>query len=315
MTPQDDWKYDVAISLLSQDAATGAKLADRLQRAGWEVFFYRERPEETAGPEGIESFRAPFREDTRFSVILFREGWGETEWTAVEAQAIKERQLEDRWRSFQVVRVGPGELPNWVPDEHIYVNFDEFGVEGAAAVIDEHLRRGGAEASSETPAERGARLEREAERRRAGRNFLRSQEGSDAVRSAVDTLFGYLSSQVDAMQAEADVPISFEKGRPRVVAVTLPKASVQLAFTKVTPADKSTLYVHEYLGKARLEGVPLQPPEKINEVQGRVRADEEGSIYFYAKGQPERSYAPQEFGRLLLERTLDRHYQDEGPAP
>lgn len=228
MVPSDGQKYDVAISLLSRDASIGAELADRLQRAGWEVFFYRERLEETAGPEGVEWFRTPFRENTRFSLILFREGWGETEWTAVEAQAIKERQLEDRWRSFQVVRVGPGELPKWIPDEHIWVDFDEYGVEGAAAVTEEHLRRSGTEASPETPAERAERLQRQQNRRRqqAGPPL---EEGSKARRKALDEMLALARAQVEEIAGSGvDIGVVEKDGRDRVWAVNLPRGGLEL---------------------------------------------------------------------------------------
>ena len=82
--------YDVAISFLSQDESIASALYNLLD-VGLKVFFYPRNQEELAGTDGFESMRRPFVDGSRVTVILYREQWGKTPWTGVEAHAIKDR--------------------------------------------------------------------------------------------------------------------------------------------------------------------------------------------------------------------------------
>ena len=61
-------------------------------------FVYSKRQEDLAGRDGVEAFREVFRHRNSLSVVLHREGWGETPWTRVEETAIRDRCLADGWR-------------------------------------------------------------------------------------------------------------------------------------------------------------------------------------------------------------------------
>ncbi len=92
------FKYDVAFSFLARDLGIAQDLENRLT-PGLSTFVYARRKEELLGRDGMDSFSEVFRRDTRLSVVLFRNGWGETEWTAFEETAIKSRALETRFTS------------------------------------------------------------------------------------------------------------------------------------------------------------------------------------------------------------------------
>jgi hypothetical protein len=72
------------------------ELYSRLE--GLNVFFFPRNQEELAGTDGLESMRAPFM-NSRVTVVLFRDRWGNTPWTGVEAQAIKDHCLQTQLRS------------------------------------------------------------------------------------------------------------------------------------------------------------------------------------------------------------------------
>jgi hypothetical protein len=108
-------KYDVAISFLSRDEPIAATLYDALS-AGLKVFFYSRNQEELAGTDGLESMRRPFMDDSRVSVVLYREQWGKTPWTRVEETAIKDGCFEHGWdRLFFTSLDAAAKLPVWLP--------------------------------------------------------------------------------------------------------------------------------------------------------------------------------------------------------
>jgi len=54
---------------------------------------------ELIGRNGVEAFLEIFRRDARLAVILFRAGYGETEYTDLEVRGIQDRGMETRWQS------------------------------------------------------------------------------------------------------------------------------------------------------------------------------------------------------------------------
>ena len=102
MTTNHVRRYDVAISFLAEDERVAMSLATALKKH-WTVFIYTERQKELAGTDGVEAFSRVFKEDCWLCVILFRDGWGETKWTPIEASAIREHGLKEGWQILIVV--------------------------------------------------------------------------------------------------------------------------------------------------------------------------------------------------------------------
>src|SRR3989338_10822806 len=94
-----DYKYDVAISFLSESEQIARELHQRLS-PNFRVFAYFNRQEALAGTDGLESFRLAFYEQSRLVVVLYKSGWGETPWTRVEEAAIKDRCLKMGWNGL-----------------------------------------------------------------------------------------------------------------------------------------------------------------------------------------------------------------------
>jgi len=125
---------DVAITFLSRDLSLATTLRDELG-SKLNVFVYTEKQEELAGTDGLESFREVFRHRARLVVILHREGWGDTDWTNVERQAIEERFLKDRTAFLFVIMLDDSQPPPWLPQHLIRFNLKDFSVEQAVGAI------------------------------------------------------------------------------------------------------------------------------------------------------------------------------------
>jgi hypothetical protein len=128
-------KYDVAISFLSADESIAAALNSALSD-GLDVFFYPQKQEALAGKDGLEAMRMPFLVESRISVVLYREPWGETQWTRVEQTAIQESCLRHGWqRLFFVMLDNTSAAPKWLPTNWVRFNYADFGLEQAVGAI------------------------------------------------------------------------------------------------------------------------------------------------------------------------------------
>jgi hypothetical protein len=125
-------RYDVAISFLSQDEPAALKLHGQLGETFF-VFVYSKQQEQLAGTDGLESFRLAFLSQSRLVVVLYREGWGKTKWTAIEELAIKDRMFEGGWDSLLFVAMD-GTSPAWLPKTHVRLDYSKFAQDLVGAI-------------------------------------------------------------------------------------------------------------------------------------------------------------------------------------
>ena len=137
-------KYDVALSFLVQDLYLAQAMYNGLSPS-LSVFFFPRNQEELAGTDGQESMREPFLHESRLNVVIYRELWGHTPWTRVEAPAIKDACLEQGWESLFFLMADPANKPPiWLPKTHIRFNYGDFSLEQATGAIKARVReRGG----------------------------------------------------------------------------------------------------------------------------------------------------------------------------
>ncbi|ANM05252.1 hypothetical protein AMC78_CH03183 [Rhizobium phaseoli] len=179
-----DFEYEVAFSFAAQDEAIATQLndliSDRLQ-----TFIYSERQKEIAGRDGQEAFSEVYAVKARLVVVLYRATWGQTPWTRVEMDAIKNRSLNDGWdfTVFIPTEAKPS-VPPWLPKTRLWVGLERWGAEGAAAVIEARATECGADIREETIKERAARHERKEALRQKQRQFVNSDVGVNAARGA-----------------------------------------------------------------------------------------------------------------------------------
>jgi hypothetical protein len=150
------YKYDVALSFLMQDIQLASALEKRLSH-GLKVFFFPRNQEELAGTDGLESMRRPFCEESRLNVIVYRQKWGHTPWTAVEAAAIKDSCLANSFRNIFLFAVEPADpMPIWLPETHVRFNYGVFTIDDAIGAIKARVLEMGGHYHPMTAARRAA---------------------------------------------------------------------------------------------------------------------------------------------------------------
>ncbi len=151
MPEASDRKYDVAISFLVTDLQFAQALRDELAKS-MKVFFFPHNQEELAGTNGLETMRAPFLEESRVNVVIFRERWGNTPWTRVESTAIQEGCLKNGWAGLFFYMADASPPPVWLPSTHVRFNASDFSVDQAVGAIKARVQEHGGHFVPMTPA-------------------------------------------------------------------------------------------------------------------------------------------------------------------
>lgn len=189
-------KYDVAISFLIEDLALAQALHDKLAE-GLEVFFFPRNQEDLAGTDGLESMRSAFRHESRLNVVVYRQKWGHTKWTAVEEIAIKESCLDNAFRNvFFYVIENPTTLPKWVPDTHVYFSSSHYSLEEAVGAIKSRVADRGGELIPLTPVRKAELLKAE-QQFRYKRSSMLDGSASDAIYKELQKLYAAISGKCD----------------------------------------------------------------------------------------------------------------------
>jgi hypothetical protein len=174
---EPDSLYDVAISFLSGDEPLALKLQEQLSES-LSVFVYSKKQEQLAGTDGLESFRQAFFAQSRLVVVLYRNGWGKTPWTAVEELAIKERMFNGGWKHLLFVMLDKqSPYPAWLPETHIRLDYTRFANELVGAIKLRALELG-SELKIETALVKAQRMEAVEHARADRRQKLMYESGS-----------------------------------------------------------------------------------------------------------------------------------------
>jgi hypothetical protein len=176
------YKYDVAFTFLDRDEPIARQLSDSFE-GRLSTFVFSERQAELGGKDGVDTLCRVFKTESRIVVILYREGWGQTPWTGIEEDAIKDRRLKVGHDFILVVRLsGSHPTPEWFPEARIWLDLERFGMKVVAGIIEHRVRERGGEPKEETASGRAARLRRDKETSEARERFLNSEEGVEAAK-------------------------------------------------------------------------------------------------------------------------------------
>lgn len=250
----DEPKYDVAISFLAADEAIAAELNRQLSET-MNVFFFPKRQEELAGTDGMESMRKPFYEDSRLMVVLFRDQWGKTRWTAIEELAIKEACFNGEWnRLFFVALDRASALPGWLPPHYVRYNWEDFGPEQVVGVIKARVLENGGKSSPMT-AMKQAELLRQEEEYRAARNSIECHPGIPAVQAEAKALLEAVKVKCDQIRSAGHVDLDCEmdaRRLPKALGCVMTDREVSLAAWWNQPYSNTirdaALHVREFNG-------------------------------------------------------------------
>jgi hypothetical protein len=271
-----DPRYDVAISFLVEDLALATALHDKL-REGLDVFFFPRNQEELAGSDGLESMREPFANQSLLNIVLYREKWGNTPWTGIEAAAIKDSCLASAFKSLFFFVIHPTKsLPRWLPDTHIRFNYGDFSLEDAVGAIKARVVERGGRYKPMTPIRR-AEIFKADEEYRLDRMQMTSTEGLKCVRASVKDLFRRIEDQCQAINEGGDLDIDYgsvfeERKTDQFCVLTHGQVGLQVNWFQrfSNSLEPSGLRLREFSGRLRvpgesMAGVYLQEPELIRE--------------------------------------------------
>jgi len=247
-------KYDVAISFLYGDLALASALNEKLAN-GLSVFFYPGEQEDLAGSNGLESMKAAFAEESRFSVILYREGWGKTPWTRVEELAIQERCLKHGWDSVFLLVVDAGSKPpKWFPGTNIWLNLEAFGIEQAVGAIKNHAVRCGAQISVPTVKDKARATQRETERVILEKQcFSDTRWISQTAASAIDAICTRCKATADELNAEGGMSWrSYKHGTTFVI--TKDQLSLLFSWTRTYTNVMAPVRIATFIGEITQPG-------------------------------------------------------------
>jgi hypothetical protein len=271
-------KYDVAISFLSKDSDTAGSLSQKLTES-LQVFYFPRNQEELAGTDGLESMRKPFFDDSRVTVILYRNGWGETPWTRVEATAIKDSCLEHGWRRLFLIVLDSATLPIWVPHTHVYLNYREYGLEQAVGAIKARVQEQGGQNLPMTPMKRAEIFEVEEQFHR-DKLKMNSPEGWKSVFNSAGVLFREIERHclaVNIKKGSLQIKCGFilnEQSALQQCVLTNGQVSLDVSWLQryVNTLQESSLTVREYhqnllLPSETLGRYYIDPPQSIRETK------------------------------------------------
>jgi hypothetical protein len=208
----EEFEYDVAFSFNALDEGVATQLNDLLSPR-LKTFIYSERQREIAGTDGQESFSKVYGKTSRLVVVLFRPEWGETPWTRIERDAIKNRSLNDGWDFTTFVpTVERPQMPPWLPQTRLYVGLQRWGMEAAAAAIEARATERGSSPREETVAERADRFARAAKFKQTQEQFQASDTGVKAALQAYEDLSLAVEKHATAIAA-AGVKIEVKRSQ------------------------------------------------------------------------------------------------------
>jgi hypothetical protein len=202
-------KWDIAISFLIQDINIAEALYDKLS-VGFTVFFSPRRQEEIAGTDGIEIFRQTFLAESRLNVVVYRERWGQTPWTAVEAAAIKDSCVLNQFRNIFVFNVENTHVfPPWLPHTHMRFDLGEYTLDQVIGAIKLRVAEQGGHYQPLTPLKRAELLRAEQEYE-WDRSSMRSQDGIGKILGQTRELFAEIDRQCADVRAHGHLDIECE---------------------------------------------------------------------------------------------------------
>jgi len=240
-------RWDVAISFASKDEAVAIALREALQPP-YRVFVYSKAQEQLAGRDGIEAFRAVFRERATLIVVLFRPPWGETPFTRVEKIAIEEFVLESGWEHLLFVQLGVSDaIPKWVPRPHLYLDLVRFSMPDLVGAIKLRLAELGTEPRLPTPAERAVKQEK---RRRFDAETVELLRRPVTFETATNELIEAIGAQAAAVAQGAEWRVGFGHSTLDGHAVVAQGQSLRVVSMRryLNSLDDCYLHVLEYDG-------------------------------------------------------------------
>src|SRR4030095_16822783 len=205
----NNFKYEVAFSFLNGDEHLALAINDLIQDR-YPTFIYSLHQVELAGRDGQEMFDEIFGHQSRLVVIIYRKGWGESDWTRMEETSIKNRAYNTGYDFTLWIMLADSTPPQYVPKTRLWYDIERWGNSGAASIIESKINELGGFTREESASDKIQRLNRELEFEKYRKSYLRSKEGVKDITIELDELYNYLdklSKSINEQKSEIYVNI------------------------------------------------------------------------------------------------------------
>ena len=305
-----NYEFDVAFSFHSMDEGLATQLNDLVQDR-FNTFLYSRQQEMLAGTDGEETFNSVFGKRSRCVVVFCRKEWGETPFTRIEQTAIRNRAFDEGYEfTIFIPTDKPPAVPPWLPRTRLYFGLDRFGLQGAAAVIEQRIQALGGEPRVESINDHAARLQRKRDLDQARKTFRNSPEGIRAANEAWSALTSALQARA-ADIAEANPSFAQLKVR-RFSDYWLISGTEFCIVIRWRPRyrnslDEALLTAELYRGVPRLPGlVPdIEEPTRLLRKIFEYRLLRDHLHGYVPIGDEGRAFSPDELADSLLRVYLD----------
>ena len=304
---KNEFEYDVAFSFTAQDEALATQLND-LVSDRLKTFIYSEQQKELAGTDGQTTFSDIYGKKARVVVILYRKEWGQTRWTGVEMNAIRTRAFEQGFDFTVFIPVEPRpSTPAWLPPTRLYVGLERWGVEGAAAVIEQRVIDAGGVSRPESVAERAARLKRATDLRDAQHQFERSHEGTALANAAYEEFSDALNPGTEPIRASG-MNLEFKTSQHFRIVTCYPVNLICSWYPHYTNSiENIDLHATFYKGFPELPGFypSFNKAVQLSAMKLKyalVRMDQSAYV---SKGPPLKEFTPEKLAEHLLSQLMD----------
>lgn len=165
------FEFEVAFSFCKEDETLAIEL-NNLLTDRYNTYIYLEKQNELAGKDGEMEFKNVFKNRSRVVVILYRNKWGNTPWTRMEQEAIRDRAFENGYDfTLFILTEKNMQMPEWLPKQRIWYDLERYGTKAAANVIDLKIKENFGTLRIENAEEKAKRLQRIIEFKSERKNF------------------------------------------------------------------------------------------------------------------------------------------------
>lgn len=262
-------KWDVAISFLLQDIAVAEALFNELSK-GLRVFFSPRRQEDIAGTDGVEIFRQTFFTDSRLNVGVYRQRWGTTPWTAVEANAIRDSCVQNQFRNIFVFNVEDTSIfPDWLPHNHMRFDLGEYTLEQVVGAIKLRVAEQGGRYEPLTPLKQ-AQIMKAEEEFNWERSGIKSLQNLPRIHAELEKLLVQMAKQCGAIRKDGALDLECEINGKSACILRCEQAGLIARWDQryQNSLEESHLTIEHYRGHLRFNSDPQLhvhyfPPDRV----------------------------------------------------
>ena len=208
-------------------------------------------------------------------LVLHREQWGKTRWTAIEETAIKEACFNGGWKRLFFIALDKfSQLPNWLPEYYVRYNWEDFGLDQAVGAIKVRVLDNGGQARPLTPLKKAELLQAEA-KYQMRKSRMNSEDGIEKILAKVQELFQQIERQCAEVNANGYLQIETEINAHQAIILRTGQSGMIVIWHQQYSNrldDYSGLYAREFNGRLILNSelgriMQLEQPKLIREVK------------------------------------------------